>query len=90
MRATNALTSDQLSLSESAGTVDGSDALRRRCDRDRQEGQPSHVLQISNRAQQRLYRVHRRMRTRGKPGNVAVVACARELSCFLWAAVTAD
>jgi transposase len=56
----------------------------------RQAGQPSHVLQISNRAQQRLYRVHRRMRTRGKPANVAVVACARELSCFLWAAVTAD
>jgi transposase len=56
----------------------------------RQDGQPSHVLQISNRAQQRLYRVHRRMRTRGKPANVAVVACARELSCFLWAAVTAD
>jgi transposase len=56
----------------------------------RQDGQPSLVLQISNRAQQRLYRVHRRMRTRGKPANVAVVACARELSCFLWAAVTAD
>ena len=58
--------------------------------RNRQEGQPAHVLQISSRAQQRLYRVHERMRARGKPGNVAVVACARELSCFLWAAVTAD
>jgi hypothetical protein len=30
------------------------------------------------------------MRSRGKPGNVCVVACARELSCFLWAAATAD
>ncbi len=58
--------------------------------RNRQQGQPDHVLQIANRAQQRLYRVHRRMRARGKPGNVTVVACARELSCFLWAAATAD
>jgi hypothetical protein len=30
------------------------------------------------------------MRSRGKPGNVCVVAAARELSCFLWAAATAD
>lgn len=56
----------------------------------RQQGQPDHVLQISNRAQQRLHRVHTRMRARGKPGNVTVVACARELACFLWAAATAD
>jgi len=56
----------------------------------RQAGQPDHVLQISNRAQQRLHRVNRRMRARGKPHNVTVVACARELSCFLWAAATAD
>jgi transposase len=59
------------------------DALARR-----QADQPAHVLQISNRAQQRLYRVHTRMRARGKPGNVTVVACARELACFLWAAAT--
>lgn len=56
----------------------------------RQVGQPDHVLAISNRAQQRLYRVNRRMRARGKPHNVTVVACARELACFLWAAATAD
>jgi transposase len=56
----------------------------------RQAGQPDHVLQIANRAQQRLHRVHKRMRARGKPGNVIVVACARELACFLWAAATAD
>ena len=56
----------------------------------RQQGQPDHILAISNRAQQRLYRVNRRMRARGKPHNVTVVACARELSCFLWAAATAD
>jgi transposase len=56
----------------------------------RQQGQPDHILQIANRAQQRLHRIHRRMRQRGKPGNVIVVACARELACFLWAAATAD
>jgi transposase len=55
----------------------------------RQLGQPDHVLAISNHAQQRLHRVNQRMRARGKPHNVAVVACARELACFLWAAATA-
>jgi transposase len=56
----------------------------------RQLGQPDHVLATANRAQQRLHRVYHRMRARGKPHNVAVVACARELACFLWAAATAD
>jgi transposase len=58
--------------------------------KNRQQGQPDHVLQIANRAQQRLHRVYHRMRARGKPHNVIVVACARELACFLWAAATAD
>jgi transposase len=56
----------------------------------RQAGQPDHILAIANRAQQRLYTVNRRMKARGKPHNVTVVACARELACFLWAAATAD
>ena len=56
----------------------------------RQDGQPDHILAISNRAQQRLHRVHRKMRARGKAPNVTVVAMARELTCFLWAAATAD
>jgi transposase len=58
--------------------------------RNRQAGQPDHILAISNRAQQRLYKVNRSMRARGKPHNVTVVACARQLACFLWAAATAD
>lgn len=58
--------------------------------RRRQAGQPDHVIQIASRARRRLFRVHARMRARGKPGNVTVVACARELACFLWAAATAD
>jgi transposase len=56
---------------------------------ERQAGQPDHVLQIANRAQHRIHRVYTRMRSRGKPHNVIVVACARELACFLWAAATA-
>jgi transposase len=56
---------------------------------ERQQGLPDHILQIASRAQSRLYRVHRRMRERKKPGNVIAVACARELACFLWAAATA-
>jgi len=55
----------------------------------RQEGQPDHILQISNRCQQRLHHLYTTMRARGKPHNVTVIACARELSCFLWAAATA-
>ena len=31
-----------------------------------------------------------RLRGRGKPGNVATVAAARELACFLWAAAMTD
>jgi len=55
----------------------------------RQQGQPDHVLQIANRASERLHRVYTGMRARGKPHNVTVVAVARELACFLWAAATA-
>ncbi len=55
----------------------------------RQDGQPDHILAISNHAQQRLHHLYMSMRERGKPHNVCVVAVARELSCFLWAAATA-
>jgi transposase len=55
----------------------------------RQEGQPAHVLLIAARAQQRLWRLHRHLRARGKPANVVTVAMARELACFLWAAAVA-
>jgi transposase len=57
--------------------------------KNRQDGQPDHVLQISNHAQQRLHHLYTSMRARGKPHNVTIVAVARELSCFLWAAATA-
>jgi hypothetical protein len=41
-------------------------------------------LQIAWRAQHRLFRLQARLRERGKPANVASVAVARELACFLW------
>ena len=47
------------------------------------------MLQIAWRAQHRLYRLQTRLRGRGKPANVATVAAARELACFLWAAAVA-
>ncbi|MGO9900683.1 MAG: IS110 family transposase [Solirubrobacteraceae bacterium] len=56
---------------------------------ERHDGQPAHILQIAWRAQHRLHRIHKRMRDRKKPANVITVACARELSCFLWAAANA-
>ena len=58
--------------------------------RNRQQDQPAQVLQIAWRAQHRLYRLQRRLRGRGKPGNVTTVAVARELACFLWAAAVVD
>ena len=57
--------------------------------KNRQDGQPDHILAISNHAQQRLHHLYTSMKARGKPHNVTVVAVARELSCFLWAAATA-
>jgi transposase len=59
--------------------------------RARQEGQDPRVCQIAWRAQRRLYGrwVHLRDR-RGKPGGKVIVACARELSCFLWEAATIE
>ena len=54
----------------------------------RQEGQPAELLAIANRAQQRLYRTHHRLRDRGRHPNIATIAAARELTGFLWAAAT--
>jgi transposase len=55
----------------------------------RQRGQDPRVCQVAWKAQRRL---HMRWRTlagrRGKPAGVVAVACARELSTFLWEAAT--
>jgi transposase len=55
----------------------------------RQDGQDPRVCAVAWRAQQRLHRQWQRLRSqRGKPASVVAVACARELSAFLWEAAT--
>jgi hypothetical protein len=51
----------------------------------RQRGQDPLACEIGWRCQQRLHRQWRRLRLeRGKPGNVVVIALARELANFVW------
>jgi len=57
-------------------------ALRRR-----RKGQPSRVIAIADKAQQRLCRRFRRLAEHHKPAPKIAVAIARELAGFLWAAL---
>jgi transposase len=62
----------------------GSVTLRRR-----RAGQPAWVIALAERAQQRLYRRYNRLVLgRGQVVGKAVVACARELSGFVWAVLS--
>jgi transposase len=55
----------------------------------RQVGADPRVCDVAWRAQQRLYRQWQRLHgQRRKPSGVVTVACARELSAFLWEAAT--
>jgi transposase len=58
-------------------------ALRRR-----QQGAPVAAVDVAWRAQSRLHRRYRRLAARGKPKQLVVTAIARELTGFLWAALT--
>jgi transposase len=61
-----------------------SEQLRRR-----QDGQDPRVCAVAWRAQRRLHRQWHKLATkRGRPANVATVACARELAAFVWEAAT--
>jgi transposase len=51
----------------------------------RQENLPQSIKDISWKAQVRLCKRYRRLVSRGKNPNVAVVAIARELASFMWA-----
>lgn len=51
----------------------------------RRQGCPAPVIQIAQRAQDRLHRKFWRLTSRGKSSQVAVVAVARELAGFVWA-----
>jgi transposase len=55
--------------------------------RKRREGQPERVLTIAEQAERRLSARYLRLRARGKHTNKIVIAIARELVGFLWAAL---
>ena len=58
-------------------------ALRRR-----QHGAPEAVIAHAWAAQQRLHRRYHRFAARGKPSQQIITAVARELTGFVWAALT--
>jgi transposase len=58
--------------------------------RERRKGQPERVLTIADEAQRRLSGRYRRLTARGKNSNKVVIAIARELVGFLWAALRDD
>jgi len=58
--------------------------------RERQAGQPERVLMIADEAQRRLTGRYRRLVARGKNTNKVIIAIARELVGFLWAALRDD
>jgi hypothetical protein len=53
----------------------------------RRLGQSTEVVAIADKAMQRLYRRYKRMIEKGKPTPKIVVAIARELVGFIWAAL---
>jgi transposase len=55
--------------------------------RKRRAAQPTRLIGLADKAQQRLHRRYWHFLGRGKPPNQAVVAIARELAGFVWAAL---
>ena len=59
--------------------------------RRRQQGQDPPVCAVARRAQRRLHgQWHKLATDRGKPANVATVACARQLAAFVWEVALID
>jgi transposase len=58
--------------------------------RARREGQPERVLAVAEQAERRLTGRYARLKARGKNANKVVIAIARELVGFLWAALRQD
>ena len=54
----------------------------------RRKGQPAWIIEIADRAHQRLYRRYWALVNRGKPVNKAAAAIARELVGFVWETLT--
>ena len=55
--------------------------------RKRREGKPASIIALADKAQQRLYRRYRCLFLRRKPYSKLIVAVARELVGFVWAAL---
>jgi hypothetical protein len=53
----------------------------------RRQGQSAEVIALADKAMYRLYRRFHRMLAKGKPAGKTVVAIARELAGFVWAAL---
>lgn len=58
--------------------------------RERRRGQSARVIALADRAQERLCRRYARMTAQGKPHHKIVIAIARELVGYLWAALHPD
>lgn len=56
----------------------------------RRKGQPTRVIAIANKAQERLHQRFHRMAARGKPHNKAIVAMARELAGYIWVTLNSN
>lgn len=54
----------------------------------RQSGNPSKVIAYADRGNERLRKKYYRLIHKGKQRNVAVIAVARELACFIWGMMT--
>lgn len=54
----------------------------------RQAGNPPEVIAYADKANERLRRRYYRLTERGKQCNVAKIAIARELACFMWGMLT--
>ena len=54
----------------------------------RQEGNPARVIAYADRANERLRRKYFHLMLEGKHPNVAKIAVARELACFMWGMMT--
>ena len=72
-------------LVESAeGLVRGNPSKKSKKLKARQINQSGRVINYADRAVNRLHERYERMINEGKPRNVAIIAVARELACFIW------
>lgn len=66
------------------GLVRGNPRVKSKKLKARQNNQSGKVISYADRAVERLHKRYEKMLHKGKPRNVAIIACARELACFIW------